>query len=602
MHATHRLLWGGLLALVCAQALAQTGGGGPVGDAAPDDALLDTMSDTWVATDGLGRTLAGPGECPGARPDRFVGIFSFLWLTNDAHGGGVPAIGPFDMTKILAANPTDPQWGPVQAFHHWSEPLFGYYLMDDEWVIRKHAQMLTDAGVDVTVFDATNAATYPGVYLRICEVYRAMRAEGRPTPQIAFLLNSAAVQTAGKLWDEFYGKNLYPELWFSWKGKPLLMASPEGMPEPLASFFTFRHSWAWCDPGGWFADGRDKWPWLATYPQAYGWHEAADRPEQVAVSVAQHPTTNIGRSFHGGRQPEPADRHPEQGLYFAEQIDRALEVDPEFVFITGWNEWVAQRFLNEGGTHLCGRPLAQGETFFVDTYSQEYSRDIEPMRGGHTDAYYWQMIDFIRRFKGVRPAPAAGAPKTLAIDGDIADWADVRPEYLDDPFDTTHRDHPGWGSVGQLTDNTGRNDIVSAKVARDDANLYFYVRTREPLSPATDPAWMMLFLGTGDALSDWEGYQYVVNRTVEASGASVLERSLGGWAWEPLARVRFEVRGNEMELSIPRAVLGWTPDRGPLDFRFKWIDNMQEEGSILDCLLHGDAAPNGRFAYRYREG
>ena len=33
----------------------------------------------------------------------------------------------------------------------------GYYLADDDWVIRKHAQMLTDAGVDVIIVDLTNA-------------------------------------------------------------------------------------------------------------------------------------------------------------------------------------------------------------------------------------------------------------------------------------------------------------------------------------------------------------------------------------------------------------------------------------------------------------
>ena len=40
------------------------------------------------------------------------------------------------------------------------EPLFGYYLASDEWVMRKHLQMLTDAGIDFTVFDTTNAVTY----------------------------------------------------------------------------------------------------------------------------------------------------------------------------------------------------------------------------------------------------------------------------------------------------------------------------------------------------------------------------------------------------------------------------------------------------------
>lgn len=593
----------GAVALVCGLARPATAQGGEatVAPRVQVTGSIDTMSDTWAATDGLGRTIAGQDECRARRDDRAVGIFYFLWLTNDGNGGGVPSSGPFDITRILAANPAAPEWGPVNAFHHWSEPLFGYYLMDDEWVIRRHAQMLTDAGVDVIICDATNALTYPGVYLRICAVYQAMRAEGKPTPQIAFLLNSAHVQTAQKLWDEFCGKGLYSELWFPWRGKPLLMASPEGMPEPLRDFFTFRHSWAWCDPNGWFGDGRDKWPWLASTPQGFGWHDSPDRPEQISVAVAQHPVSNIGRSFHDGAEPAPADQRPEAGLYFAEQIRRALEVDPEFVFLTGWNEWVAQRFLSDGGMQLGGRPLAKGETFFVDTYSQEYSRDIEPMRGGHGDAYYWQMVDFIRRYKGVRPLPSPGAPKTIAIDGDFGDWADVTPEYRDDALDTLPRNHPGWGSVGALTDATGRNDVVLTKVARDEANLYVYVRTREPLSPSTDRAWMMLFLGSGARDAGWEGFQFVVNRTVLGPSATLLERSTVGFAFEPITELRFEARSAEMELAIPREALGWGAGRGPLDFRLKWIDNMQEEGEILDSLVHGETAPNGRFAYRYRE-
>ncbi len=38
--------------------------------------------------------------------------------------------------------------GPAHAMHHWGEPYLGYYVSNDEWVIRKHAQMLSDAGVD----------------------------------------------------------------------------------------------------------------------------------------------------------------------------------------------------------------------------------------------------------------------------------------------------------------------------------------------------------------------------------------------------------------------------------------------------------------------
>ena len=124
----------------------------------------DTFADTWVATDALGRQLPGAAEAGPPRADRTVGIFYFLWLGKHIQGG------PYDITRILAQDPDamqkpdSPLWGPLHAPHHWGESLFGYYLTDDESVLRKHAQMLSDAGVDVVIFDVTNQITYPHWY------------------------------------------------------------------------------------------------------------------------------------------------------------------------------------------------------------------------------------------------------------------------------------------------------------------------------------------------------------------------------------------------------------------------------------------------------
>lgn len=90
------------------------------------------MSDTWVATDALGRKLPGYDECGPSRENKYVGIFYFNWLGQ--HGQD----GPYDITKILKDNPNDPKWGPEHAFHHWGEPELGYYVSDDEWVIRRY--------------------------------------------------------------------------------------------------------------------------------------------------------------------------------------------------------------------------------------------------------------------------------------------------------------------------------------------------------------------------------------------------------------------------------------------------------------------------------
>ncbi len=562
----------------------------------------DTQSDTWTTTDALGRTLPAPAECGPPRPGKFVGLFYFLWL-DKRHDSGL-----WDISKLLAANPSDPQYGPLHAFHWWGEPRLGYYRMDDAFVLRKHAQMLSDAGVDVIFLDVTNALTYDENFLALCRVYMDIRRSGRTTPQIAFLANSNSAATVQHLYDTFYARNLYPDLWFRWKGKPLLLTPPDGLSEPVKNFFTLRHSWAWTDPNGWFGDGRDKWPWVDHTPQTPGWHGDPKKPEQISVAVAEHPVANIGRSFQNGKQPPLNEKtrnaaDVEKGLYFDEQWKRALAVDPELVFVTGWNEWIAQRFVGgkDGNPGFLGRSVREGETFFVDQFNQEFSRDIEPMRGGHGDNYYWQLVANIRRFKGVRPNPKASAPKTIRIAGGFDQWANVGPDFLDDVGDTLYRKHAGWANAHLYFNTTGRNDFDLMKVARDKTNLYFYVRTRAPITPSYGLTWMTLLLDTDNKReTGWEGYDFAVRHAMENGVVkSRLCRNVGGrWAWEPVAPVKMTCRGNEMHLALPLKSLRLPPGRS-LRVDFKWADNVPESGDILDFLDKGDAAPNGRFNYRY---
>ena len=122
--------------------------------------------------------------------------------------------------------------------------------------------------------------------------------------------------------------------------------------------------------------------------------------------------------------------------------------------VTGWNEWIAGRWGKPGG------PIE-----FVDQFDQEYSRDIEPMKGGHGDNYYYQLVANVRRFKGAAPLPKASRVRSIAIDGDFGQWNDVGPEFPDDAGDTAPRDHDGAGGL-HYVNRTGRNDLVAFKVAQ----------------------------------------------------------------------------------------------------------------------------------------
>jgi len=198
--------------------------------------------DLLAGADAFGAALPRSGEAPERRNDRYVGIFYFLWLGQ--HGTD----GPYDNTNILAAapeavdDPNHPLWGPRNAFHFWGEPLYGYYLNDDAWVLRKHVQLLTCAGIDFLVFDTTNASIYKNVYDVLFSIMNEVRLQGFEVPKFAFYTNTQSGDTIAKLYEDLYKPGRYKELWFHWKGKPLIIGDPEECGEDVRSFFTFRRN------------------------------------------------------------------------------------------------------------------------------------------------------------------------------------------------------------------------------------------------------------------------------------------------------------------------------------------------------------------------
>jgi hypothetical protein len=86
---------------------------------------------------------------------------------------------------------------------------------------------------------------------------------------------------------------------------------------------------------------------------------------------------------------------------------------------------------------------------------------------------------------------------------------------------------------------------------------------------------------------------------VESEGAGWLEKNDGGWRWKRIEKVKFRVRGNELHLAIPRKALAQGKGAQPVRLDFKWADNLQQPGEVMDFLVSGDVAPEGRFKYRY---
>jgi hypothetical protein len=555
------------------------------------------QSSNWVATDAVGRTLPTVSQTGSPRKNKYVGIFYLTW-----HGAYEPRT-IYDVTKILKTNPTNPQYGPRNAFHWWGEPEVGYYRADDPWIIRRNLQLLMLAGIDILFLDATNGDIYLPVVKKLCEISISMRKSGMPTPYICFITNTNGAQTVMALYQQIYAPGLYSDLWFGWQGKPLILGKVEEMTDPtIRNFFTWRYSWEFTDA----KNQPNHWQWLDNTPQNYGWHTNPNVPEEIPVASASLPVFGVGKSNVGGRS-AALNRYKVatttgQGLHFAEQWKRALTVNPSVVFVTSWNEWIAQRYIADTTErtmlfkHFVDHKMKQGETFFQDSYNEEYNRDIEPMKGGYTDNYYYQLVSNIRRFKGM-PAPDAASPaRTIPIDGKFTEWTTIKPAYMDPKGDVLHRNWLGADNKIRYVNNTGRNDITDSHVAYDTKNAYFHAKTAKKLTPSTGKNWMLLFIDTDQsAKTGWAGYDFLINQTIKGNQTSISHWN--GKAWQAVGTGSLRYAGNELELSIPLSSIRQTS--GKVQFDFHWADNIQKTSTITEFFLNGDSAPDRRFNYRY---
>lgn len=575
-----------------------------------------TDSDQWSATDALERKVSEYPEA-GDRRNKYIAMFYWTWH----QGKDDTTTTVKNITEIVRKNPeamkdyNHPAWGKAKpGFFFWEQPLLGYYKTTDPWVLRKHAEMLADAKVDVVFFDCTNGSlTWVESYEALMKTWDQAQKDGVNVPKIAFMLpfgySAHSLTSLRQLYRDVYKPGRYKNLWFNWKGKPGIMAYPDNLTDreedrEIAQFFTFRPG----QPD--YVDGpkRDnQWGWLENYPQHGYVKNESGGFEQVTVGVAQNaaPETkghcsafnlpgSQGRDYSVRNGFDPRVDGYLYGWNFQEQWDRAFEIDPELVFITGWNEYIAGQWLPEHG--WTGDPFS-----FVDQFDWKRSRDIEPNKGwgDKGDVYYLQLIDNVRKFKGMSPPDRASAPKSIRI-GKPNQWEAVTPEYSHYRGNTFHRDHVGRNNTYYIN-TTGRNDIVKAKVARDNRFLYFYVECAEKLTSEKDPNWMMLFIDIDrDKSTGWYGYDYIVNRKSPTSGKVIVEKNVGDrWEWKEVEKSSYVVKNNRLEIQIDREILDM--EGKTVDFEFKWNDNMQENGNIMDFYVNGDTAPGGRFNFVYTE-
>jgi hypothetical protein len=558
------------------------------------------ISQPLAGTDELGRILPLNDEVGNPKKNRQVGIFYFLWQGDPTS----PTSAYFwDLSKIIPEHPEvledrdNRYWGSENSgfYYFWGEPLYGYYRGDDYWVHLRNMQLLTDAGIDFVVIDATNALTYPKQSEALMSAMDKIRAQGKNPPKIVYYTNTSSGKTMQEIYDNFYKPSspyYHPACWYYLDGKPLIIGiSKEAIEHDYHAFFTYRESQWPNEP-----QKINGWPWISfTRPQKVHYNDRGEA-EIINVSVSQHPNPaagmggaafygnrdNWGRSYRHGSHGNP-QTDIVYGYNFQEQWDYALQQDVNFIFITGWNEWIAGRWPSTDGN--------PEHSYFCDQASPEYSRDIEPTRmAGLNDNYYMQMVANIRRYKGIEPQPQSS--DTISIKN-FSDWKNVLPVYTDYIDDAKPRYHPGAQSKPAViyTNCTGRNDLYKMKVARNTHDLFFYAETTENITGERTENWMQLYIDIDrNVKTGWQGYDY---RIIEGNKIQIWDNK----KWVTISKTTFMVDKNKLMITIPFQIL--RIENQPINIEFKWCDNMQNYNDPLEWYINGDAAPGGRFNYIY---
>ncbi|MBR3163123.1 MAG: InlB B-repeat-containing protein, partial [Clostridia bacterium] len=669
----------------------------------------------WTAVDGLGRTISnndGKSSIKNTNNQKEVGIFFWNWhdtetimYIRDSWSTLPPEeafklfkkVEPYNIQNALDKypkadpyNPNSEVWEGRVGHFWWNEPIYGYYLNNDYWVLRKQAELLADAGVDFILLDYTNNSgvgssftnqrnsekkyirtdpkgsrqlysenrfSYCWDWHPLFTAFQQAKAEGVNVPKIGFMLSFEAGSSKGTndmllcLYDSLYKDGNYKDLWYKKNGssKPLIMSyspdktsyakfssSDQNKLKEIESFFEFRSSGT--TNVGSVIDVKPVekgWMWESLYPQSYG--TVSGKIEEVSVSPAQNVGYNSNGTSRGaamnssnsrGRNMPRNDKSVTSnskykkytgnysykyrnkeitvndktsnnilyGRNFQQQWDYAISLDPDVVFVTGWNEWVVGKNTDAG----------TGKTVFVDQYNDQKSRDIEPSKGKLKDYYYYQLADNIRKFKGASKLTSQTYKKTIDITKK-EQWDDKKiisyDHYTKEKNNSRYRNTCRWGSgapCNSYINNTFKNDLKTAKVSYDGANIYFYIETNEAFKDYKNKTRLLIDTIehiTNTSTKNWEEFEYILNREGATDTTLRLERSKGGWNWEKVADVEYTVDNNVMQVSIPRKYLELTSNN--IKFNFKWTDNNLTNGDIMTLYTDGDAAPGGRFAFHF---
>ena len=521
------------------------------------------------------------------REKKKVGMFFWLWIGQPYAAGAYDAGKILDMEngkKRLLGETSD--ISPDGQQHFWGEPLWGYYNSADEWVIRKQRELLMLAGVDFIVFDATNAITYPNVYEKVLQVIEEYIDAGWNPPRAAFYTHSYSMRTALGLYHDLYEPKKFERAWYCEGEKPVIIAytnpaedkawaekemkdtgyQPPEYPDEMKNLFCFKRPQWPTDP---FLE--DGFPWIEwTWPQPM--HQ-----DTMSVSVASHP--NVPMSFSLTRGLENWGRgwdvetnvnrsaDVDKGTFFQSQWNHALVMDPDTVFVGGWNEWIAYKQLWDGEYMLC------------DAVNKEYSRDIEPMCGGYGDSFYIQLIENIRQYKGKQESKQSNPGRAL--------------RYRSTDSAANGRDSYGVSQTIRYCQEALENSIYEVVLSDSEDNLMITVSFHKEIKEDHLKKLLLLF-GVGEIhAGSWESYDFQVG--FEENGKCCLYRLSDR---RIVCVLNCQCNDKGIHIVIPRRKLSRNSDQ----IYFKVAFDVENPKDIMSYYTSGSALPPGRLSYIYPFG
>ena len=405
--------------------------------------MWSTAMATWPTSAHLRRRITGSLMPAGARRSNAVDV----WVEH----------------RDLEYIPSDPdhlvgvQWEPwfTPRNANWSTapavPLMGFYRSYNPDVTRQQMLWLAESGADYLVVDWTNQLWDKehfhelGDYAReiahatalALETLASMREEGLRVPRVVLYLGitngpsttmTAINEEMAWIREHFVRNPRYAGLFLEYLGKPLMMIHNSGGPDWLEAHarapvddtdFTVRWQSSQLEQNGF--DEHGYWSWMDSTLTPTVTHFEGE-PECMTISTAFFGPGGWKADTAYGRR---------GGWTYIEGFKSALRHRPRFIELHQYQEFAGQR---EGDGY------GPNNDIYVDSYSVEFSDDIEPVsltapayRGNGGWGFYYlnltrALVDLYRQETPETTVVAVASPKRGdVVTGDAIDvtWTSI---------------------------------------------------------------------------------------------------------------------------------------------------------------------------------